>query len=307
MTASSQTPVVKVPADRPVPALTIALLSAVKDACGQLGAHFVLAGATARDIQFWHLRGIKSPIATRDVDVAVCALSWEFHQTLIDRLLASGHFTRDAKAQQKLIFQRETDAFGVQLDLVPFGPVEAQPGTIAWPPDGDIVMTVLGFQEAVDTAEQIDIGEGQVVPVVTIPAFVLLKLMAWQDRRTSTSTDASDILFVLRKFFFAGNTNRVYDEAMDLLEASEFKAETAAAGLLGRDARDVARPATRAAVRALLRSRTTYATLQSDLLARAATLMLGEFVDDSDDLLAAFTAQFVADPPASGLADDDGG
>ena len=36
-------------------------------------------------------------------------------------------------------------------------------------------MTVLGFREAVDTAEPVDIGEDLVVPVVTLPAFVLLK------------------------------------------------------------------------------------------------------------------------------------
>lgn len=201
--------IVKVPAERPVAPLAIALLAAVKTACETLGTRFVLAGATARDIQFLHLHGVKAPTATRDVDVEVCAISWEFHQRLIDELLATGQFTRDAKAQQKLIFRRNGDTYGVQLDLVPFGPLEAPPGDIAWPPDGDIVMNVLGFQEAVDTAQEVDIGEGVVVPVVTIPAFVLLKLMAWQDRRTQKSTDASDLLFVLRQFFSAGNEMRL--------------------------------------------------------------------------------------------------
>lgn len=287
----------KVPAERPVHPFTIALLAAVKDACESLGTQFVLAGATARDIQFWHLHDVKAPTATRDVDVAVCAVSWEFHHRLIDTLLASGQFARDKKAQQKLIFRREGDQFGVQLDLVPFGPIEAPRGAIAWPPDGDTVMNVLGFQEAADTAQLVDIGEGLAVPVVAIPAFVLLKLMAWKDRRTEKSTDASDLLFVLRKFFFAGNAARVYDEALDLLEACDFHAEIAAAGLLGRDARDVAHRETREAVRAALQSPETYAALKADLLARAATLMFGEFVDDSDDLLDAFAAEFVIDPP----------
>lgn len=294
--------IVKVPAERPVAPLAIALLAAVKTACETLGTRFVLAGATARDIQFLHLHGVKAPTATRDVDVAVCAISWEFHQRLIDELLATGQFTRDAKAQQKLIFRRNGDTYGVQLDLVPFGPLEAPPGAIAWPPDGDIVMNVLGFQEAVDTAQEVDIGEGVVVPVVTIPAFVLLKLMAWQDRRTQKSTDASDLLFVLRQFFSAGNEMRLYDEGLDLLEACDFNAEIAAAGLLGREARDVAYPESREAVRAILQTQATYATLKADLLARAATLAFGEFVDDSDDLLDAFRAQFMIEPTADGAA-----
>ncbi|MGF6851740.1 nucleotidyl transferase AbiEii/AbiGii toxin family protein [Paraburkholderia sp. CI3] len=296
MNASS---ISKVPADRPVHPLTIALLAAVKDACQKLGTRFVLAGATARDIQFLHLHGVKAPTATRDVDVAVCAVSWEFHQRLVVELLATGQFTHNAKAQQQLIFRREPGEYGVQLDLVPFGPIETPPGAIAWPPNGDIVMNVLGFEEAVETAQQVDIGEGLVVPVVAIPAFVLLKIMAWQDRRNEKNTDASDLLFTLRQFFFAGNDVRVYDEAMDLLEACEFKVEIAAAGLLGRDARETAHPQTREAVGRILQTPGTYAALKADLVARAATFMFGEFVDDSDDLLDAFRTQFLFGSSAS--------
>ncbi|MEM5312363.1 MULTISPECIES: nucleotidyl transferase AbiEii/AbiGii toxin family protein [Paraburkholderia] len=296
MTASLQA---KVPAERPVHPLTVALLADVTHACETLGAQFVLAGAGARDVQLWHIHGIKAPVATRDVDVAVCAVSWDFHHRLVDTLLASGHFQHDAKAQQKLLFRREGDEFSVELDLVPFGPIEAPPGEIAWPPEGDIVMTVLGFQEAVDTAQLVEIGEGLVVPVVSLPAFVLLKLMAWKDRRTIKNTDASDLLFVMRKYFYAGNEERVYEEALDLLEACDFNVEIASAGMLARDARDVANNTTREAVRAMLQSPETYTTLQADLLARAVTHMFGEYVDDSHALLEAFRAQFVIDAPGA--------
>jgi predicted nucleotidyltransferase len=294
MNASSIT---RLPPERPVDPLAISLLAAIKAACERLDTRFVLAGATARDIQFMHLHGVRAPTATRDVDVAVCAVSWQFHQRMIDELLATGEFIRDAKAQQKLIFQRKSDTHGLQLDLVPFGPIEAPPGEIVWPPDGDFVMNVLGFQEAVDTAQQIEIGAGVVVPVATIPAFVLLKLMAWQDRRTKKNTDASDLLFVLRQYFHAGNDVRVYDEAMDLLGACNYDVRIACAGLLGREARDVAQPETRAAVRAILQTPAILALLKADLIARAATLAFGEFVDDSDDLLDAFAAQFLSDTP----------
>lgn len=56
------------------------------------------------------------------------------------------------------------------LDLVPFGELEAPEGTIAWPPRGDFVMNVLGFRAAVDTAIDIDVGEGVVVPVIASTA-----------------------------------------------------------------------------------------------------------------------------------------
>lgn len=50
----------KVPAERPVHPLTVALLATVKEACERLSTRFVLAGATARDIQFLHVHGVKA-------------------------------------------------------------------------------------------------------------------------------------------------------------------------------------------------------------------------------------------------------
>lgn len=275
------------------------MLRDVKDACAQLGTQFVLAGATARDILMWHLHDIKAPVATRDVDVAVCAVSWEFHDILIDLLLQTQRFRRYPKQQQKFLFKRSPDDYEIELDVVPFGQIEGPPGEIHWPPGGDIVMTVLGFQEAVDTAEPVNIGEGLVVPVVTLSAFVLLKLFAWKDRRLQKNTDAGDILFVLRNYFQAGNIERTFEQALDLLKAEGTDPVLAAAGLLGRDVRNLAYPKTQAALKALLKAPEDAERLRADLEARAATL-LGGFVDDSDTLLATFTKELLSMGDASG-------
>jgi len=289
----------KVPAERPVDPLTIALLRDVKDACAQLGTQFVLAGATARDILMWHLHDIKAPVATRDVDVAVCSVSWEFHDKLIDLLLQTQRFRRHPKQQQKFLFKRSPHDYEIELDVVPFGQIEGPRGEIHWPPGGDIVMTVLGFREAVDTAEPMDIGEDLVVPVVTLPAFVLLKLFAWKDRRLQKNTDAGDILFVLRNYFLAGNIERTFEQALDLMEAMGSDPLLAAAGLLGRDVRDLAYPETLAALQAMLQAPDDAERLRADLEARAAT-MLGGFVDDSDALLATFTKELLSTGDANG-------
>jgi predicted nucleotidyltransferase len=279
-----------IPAERPVDETTVALLRDVKDACASVGADFVLAGATARDILMWHLHDLKSTVATRDVDVAICAISWKFHDALVERLVQTQRFRRHPKQQQKLLFKRSTDEYESELDIVPFGPIENPPGEIRWPPDGDIVMTVLGFQEAVDTAQPVGIGEGVVVPVVTLPAFVLLKLFAWMDRRLKKNTDATDLLFVLRNYFDAGNAEQTYANAMDLLEAANFDVAVAAAGLLGREVRELAYPETLNALRDVLRSTKHYELLRQDLQARAA-MQIGGFIDDSDGLLAAFVKE----------------
>jgi predicted nucleotidyltransferase len=93
MTTTSPSSTVEVSPDRPVHPVTIALLRHVRDAAQQLGSEFAVAGATARDIVLWHVYGIRAERATRDVDVAVCAVSWDAHRELTSRLEATGLFT----------------------------------------------------------------------------------------------------------------------------------------------------------------------------------------------------------------------
>ncbi|AOI78622.1 MULTISPECIES: nucleotidyl transferase AbiEii/AbiGii toxin family protein [unclassified Burkholderia] len=297
MTDTSPTRPLEVDASRPLEPAAVALLQSVGAACAQLDAAFVVAGATARDILMWHVHGIRPVRATRDVDVAVCAVSWPFHARLVDTLVATGQFARAPKHQQKLLFDSGMQGFRTELDLVPFGPLEAPPGEIAWPPGGDFVLNVLGFQEAVDTALTVSIGAGITVPVASLPALALLKLLAWKDRRARQNSDAYDLLFLLTHFHDAGNRERIWDVAPDLLERHGFQPELAAAALLARDAKRAASPHTYDAIRALLSDDATYATLAQDLQARAFALLPGEFNDDADRYLDAFRGGFLADPP----------
>lgn len=298
MTDTSPIRPLEVDASRPLEPAAVALLQAVGTACARLDAAFVVAGATARDILMWHVHGIRPVRATRDVDVAVCAVSWPFHEQLVDALVATGQFTRAPKQQQKLLFDSGTHGFRTELDLVPFGPLETTPGEIAWPPGGEFVLTVLGFQEAVDTALAVSIGADNVVPVASLPALALLKLLAWRDRRARQNSDAYDLLFLLRHYHDAGNRERIWDAAPDLLEVHAFQPGLAAAGLLARDAKRIASPPTRDAVRTLLSDDATYTTLGQDLLARAFASLPGEFSDDADRYLDAFRSAFLVDSPA---------
>ncbi|UEP46683.1 nucleotidyl transferase AbiEii/AbiGii toxin family protein [Burkholderia ambifaria] len=297
MTDTSPTHPLEVDTRRSLEPAAAALLQAVGTTCVQLDTAFVVAGATARDILMWHVHGIRPVRATRDVDVAVCAVSWPYHERLVDALVATGKFARAPKHHQKLLFDSGTRGFRTELDLVPFGPLEAPPGEIAWPPRGDFVLNVLGFQEAVDTALAVSIGADIAVPVASLPALALLKLLAWKDRRARQNSDAYDLLFLLTHFHDAGNRERIWDVAPDLLERHGFQPELASAGLLARDAKRIASPQTHDAIRALLSDEAVYATLAQDLQARAFALLPGEFNDDADRYLDAFHNAFLSEPP----------
>lgn len=255
-----------------------------------------MAGATARDILLWHVYGRRPTRATKDVDVAVCAVSWDAHEALVAELEARGHFSADDKALQRLWFSDAAKGYKMPLDLVPFGQIEQPEGSIAWPPAGDTVMNVLGFQEAVDSAVQVEVDDGLSVSVVTLPALALLKVLAWKDRRAESNKDASDLLVLLRNYLEAGNQERIWEVAQDLLAKHEFDLTLASCGLLGRDARDIALAATTEAVRTILADPSTYERLRSDVVARAAGPMMNHFVDGSEEALSAFRTGFLDAP-----------
>jgi predicted nucleotidyltransferase len=200
------------------------------------------------------------------------------------------------RVEHSLVFEDTSVGKLSPLDLVPFGPLEAPEGIIKWPKD-KAEMNVLGFREAVDTALQVDIGESLTVPVVSLPALAILKLLAWQDRRTTKNTDAGDLLLVIRNYHNAGNNERIWEVATDLLKTQGFDADLAAAALLGRDARRIALPATRDAVVPLLVPGKVFETLSGDMLASAARRMfVDEFADTTVGSLAAFRDGFMQDP-----------
>jgi predicted nucleotidyltransferase len=70
-----------------------------------------------------------------------------------------------------------------------------------------------------------------------------LKLFAWQDRKTNDK-DALDLYRVISTYADAGNTERLYDSEISLLEQLNYDLELAGAALAGRDARQLSSPAT---------------------------------------------------------------
>jgi predicted nucleotidyltransferase len=146
-----------------------------------LNVDYLVAGATARDIVLWNLFDVKEERATYDVDVAVCALSWEHYSAAITAVLASGFFTQ-GRSPHVLLFQPPDLKRAVPLDIIPFGELADHDGKIRWPPDGEVVMGVQGFEEAIRHALRVRIAQDVVVSVTSPAAPVILKVIAWSER-----------------------------------------------------------------------------------------------------------------------------
>jgi predicted nucleotidyltransferase len=59
-------------------------------------------------------------------------------------------------------------------------------------------MTVIGFREGDEHATRIDLAPGVSVRVVTIPTLVILRVVAYYDRRKID--DLADVLFILENY-----------------------------------------------------------------------------------------------------------
>nr|WP_305909602.1 nucleotidyl transferase AbiEii/AbiGii toxin family protein [Methylomarinum sp. Ch1-1]MDP4522523.1 nucleotidyl transferase AbiEii/AbiGii toxin family protein [Methylomarinum sp. Ch1-1] len=155
----------------------VSIYALITDIAEQNNLPFFIIGATARDIIFEHVYGIKAPRATRDIDLAIEVASWQDFELLKRQLIETGQFTQTKQAQ-RLAYRNE-----IPVDIVPFGDI-ASDGNISWPPDFDIEMTVKGFQEAYDNTQGVRLSDNPPldVHVVTPVGLMILKIIAWNER-----------------------------------------------------------------------------------------------------------------------------
>jgi predicted nucleotidyltransferase len=192
----------------------------------------LLVGAMARDLLLFHAHNIPVRRATADIDIAFAVADWEEFSRLRAALLASAHFTAHNSMTHSFFHRQQR-----QIDIVPFGGLERPDGSIAWPPRGDEVMTVVGFRDALASAMDAMLPKNQRVLVVSLSMLVVLKLVAWSDRHAGApGKDAADLFLILKNYLDAGNQSRLYEEATHLLDRNDFDYERAGAWLAGYDA-----------------------------------------------------------------------
>lgn len=131
---------------QPLPAGVEAVIRAMQAGAGQLGLEPLLVGATARDLLLVHV--FEQPVrrATLDVDFAVALASWEQFEALKLELISGHGFQDEPRQKQRLIYGGEGEGKGMTIDLVPFGGLQMDDNTVAWPPDMDVLMTVTGLR-----------------------------------------------------------------------------------------------------------------------------------------------------------------
>ncbi|MDP3286630.1 MAG: nucleotidyl transferase AbiEii/AbiGii toxin family protein [Desulfobacterales bacterium] len=202
----------------------------VKLAADSLDIPFFVIGATARDIVLEHCHAIRSPRATRDLDIAVEVAGWNEFKKLTEALIVSGGFSATGQLHK-------LRSATYELDIVPFGPISQDKRSIRWPPDNSVIMNIMGFHEAFSHAHLIRIADDPPmdVHVPTIPGIVILKLISWHDNYPLRAKDAEDLRFFIEHYAEAGNELRLFDEEPGLMREEDFDLTLASIRLLGRD------------------------------------------------------------------------
>ncbi len=222
----------------------VEVLSLIRDTAGPLQIPFFVVGATARDYILKHGYNIETIRMTQDVDIGVKVEDWSQYDKLTSALLSTGKFVQE-KITHRFFAEK------VMVDIIPFGGLADKEKMIRWPPDQEVIMSVLGFQEAFDHSITLRLNADPLleIKVPTLAGLALIKLIAWDDAYPTRQKDAEDLLFIVNKY---ENTVDLFDTEPVLMQEEAFDARLAGIRLLGRDMAHVADPETRTAVQSVL-------------------------------------------------------
>jgi predicted nucleotidyltransferase len=225
------------------------VLCRFRSATQHLAERSLIVGATARDLILHHAHGLRITRATADLDIAVAVGSWDAFRGLEESLIRGGA-RRDRKTVHRFFIG------DWRIDILPFGRVE-QDGIIIWP-ETEETMSVKGFDEASTHALEVLLPGRTRVLVASLPALLMLKLVAWKERHLVLPRhDAADIRTLIASYAESWNEDRLYTEAGDLLQKFGYDNSLAGAALIGRDGAAIAKPSTLAHISGILERETS--------------------------------------------------
>lgn len=196
------------------------------------GIDFYLIGALARDT--WYQKAAKDLRTTQDADFAIFVSTAEEYEQIKNYLIAEKGFT-PFKGNAYILFAPNK----VQVDILPFGSIEID-GTVAMAGGGLTQISVNGFMEVYSKGtEKTEISTGHHFKVATLPAIVMLKLIAFDDRPEQRIKDAGDVGNILRHFFDL-QTDLIYSDAYNDLFTTEIDTiEEISAIVIGREIKKI--------------------------------------------------------------------
>ena len=208
----------------------ISAIKEIKKVADSQEISFFIIGALARDIIMEYFYEIKAPRITMDIDLGIKVSSWDKFNKLINTLEKSGEFKR-LKEKHRILYN------DIIIDIIPFGDISDKNERIIWPPENEVVMSVMGFNEVYNYSTLVKLQNSPTleVKITTLPGLAILKLFAWRDSFPNRSKDAEDLLFIMKNYENAGIFEKLYESELHLLESEDFDNQIAGIVLLGKE------------------------------------------------------------------------
>ena len=187
-----------------------------------------MIGAIARDV--WYARGDKKFRTTKDIDFAILVGSVAQYELVHHYLTAQKEYTSSTTNPFVVIAPDKT-----AVDLLPFGELAIDHG-VEITGEGLTSIQVNGFKEVYETGtKEVEMMDGHHFAVATLPAIVLLKFIAYDDRPEQRIKDARDIANIIAHFFDLEG-DMIYEHHSDLfLSDTNLELDEVAAIVIGRE------------------------------------------------------------------------
>jgi predicted nucleotidyltransferase len=259
------------------------ILKLIDESAKSLQIDFFVIGATARDIIFNMVHNIKSFRATNDIDFSIRIKTWDEFEKLTNSLIKKGF----AKSNIVHRFQYKSIP---SIDIVPFGKISTPETSIIWPDKQSKEMNVLGFEECFADSEDMKVSSNPdlIIKIASVRGLVIMKLIAWKDGFPSRSRDALDILYIIKNYIEAGNSERLFKENNDLVD-DNFDFELTGAILLGRDIAKLASPTALSFINEIL----DYEIKNFDTSPFITDMLTGEFISDKTEKKRKYLLQLI--------------
>ena len=271
---------------KPVDALTVEVANEIEKVSKALGLELLLVGAQAKVILLENIHGLNPGRATGDIDFAFAVESWDQYNQIKQSLVATGKFRELPREQQRLLYKSSLIEHEFIVDIIPFGGVQDAENIIAWPPEMDVVMSVSGYKDALESALVVELNADLHIKVASLAGLAILKIFAWSERGTATQNkDALDLMTLLDAYHKAGNGDRIYEMLPpNVMESVEYNPEKMGAWLLGYDVAAIADANSIKAITAIL------VTKKENLVLQMARSLSGNLnaLDTAEALLSSF-------------------
>jgi predicted nucleotidyltransferase len=226
----------------------LCLLRGIADS---FGIPFFVVGAFSRDLILKHGYGIEPRRKTGDIDLGVEVANWEQFEKLKESLIETGRFSLTPE-------KHRLRCGTILIDILPFGPITDKDKKISWPPEHKIIMSMVGFEEAYEYSITFRLSSHPEldIKIASLPGLAIMKLISWNEKYPNRERDAEDLLFIMNKYEEAGNSERLYEEDLPLLQEERFDTKLAGTRLLGRDMAKISDPRTIQIVKGILDAET---------------------------------------------------